>query len=141
MDIESKQVAQQSQVDRNNNKHGIGDSTDTRRSDPDQGHFHGANPQNSVEAAWNEEFLVTFNSDDLENPLNWSRNLKWGVTAAVPGTGLVRIMISTMMAPAAYPEHVSLASAATQVLRSLLVFAFPLFAEPLYSSLGYGWGE
>ncbi|KAB8272941.1 major facilitator superfamily domain-containing protein [Aspergillus minisclerotigenes] len=40
-----------------------------------------------------------------------------------------------------YPEHVSSASAATQVLRSLLAFAFPLFSNGLYDSLGYGWGN
>ena len=40
-----------------------------------------------------------------------------------------------------YPEHVSSASAATQLLRSLLAFSFPLFAEKMYSVLGYGWGN
>jgi MFS family permease len=41
----------------------------------------------------------------------------------------------------AYPEHISSASAATQVLRSLLAFAFPLFSNSLYNSVGYGWGN
>jgi MFS family permease len=41
----------------------------------------------------------------------------------------------------AYPEHVSSASAATQLLSSLLAFAFPLFANRLYAALGYGWGN
>jgi len=41
----------------------------------------------------------------------------------------------------AYPEHISSASGATQVLRSLLAFAFPLFSNSLYDSLGYGWGN
>ncbi|KAF1823285.1 MFS general substrate transporter [Dissoconium aciculare CBS 342.82] len=41
----------------------------------------------------------------------------------------------------AYPEHVSSASAATQLLSSLLAFAFPLFADRLYAALGYGWGN
>lgn len=41
----------------------------------------------------------------------------------------------------AYPEHVSSASAATQVLRSLLAFAFPLFSSKMYDTLGYGWGN
>ena len=40
-----------------------------------------------------------------------------------------------------YPEHVSSASAATQLLRSLLAFAFPLFANRMYTVLGYGWGN
>lgn len=41
----------------------------------------------------------------------------------------------------AYPEHVSSASAATQVLRSLMAFGFPLFSSKLYDRLGYGWGN
>lgn len=40
-----------------------------------------------------------------------------------------------------YPEHVSSASAATQVFRSLLAFAFPLFADKMYHTIGYGWGN
>ncbi|KJX95857.1 MFS multidrug transporter like protein [Zymoseptoria brevis] len=40
-----------------------------------------------------------------------------------------------------YPEHVSSASAATQFISSLLAFAFPLFADQMYASLGYGWGN
>lgn len=41
----------------------------------------------------------------------------------------------------AYPEYVSSASAATQLLRSLLAFAFPLFSDSMYETLGYGWGN
>ena len=41
----------------------------------------------------------------------------------------------------AYPEHISSASAATQLLRSLLAFAFPLFSNRMYETLGYGWGN
>jgi MFS family permease len=41
----------------------------------------------------------------------------------------------------AYPEYISSAYAATQVLRSLLAFAFPLFSNSLYDSLGYRWGN
>lgn len=40
-----------------------------------------------------------------------------------------------------YPEHVSSASAATQLLRSLMAFGFPLFADKLYKALGFGWGN
>jgi hypothetical protein len=40
--------------------------------------------------------LVTFGPDDIENPLNWSTKLKWGVTAAISGTGFLRIMVSTV---------------------------------------------
>lgn len=41
----------------------------------------------------------------------------------------------------AYAEHISSASAATQVLKSLLAFAFPLFSNSMYEALGYGWGN
>ena len=40
-----------------------------------------------------------------------------------------------------YPDHVSSASAGTQLLRSLAAFGFPLFAPAMYSSLGYGWAN
>lgn len=41
-------------------------------------------------------YLVTFGPGDTENPLNWPTKLKWGVTAAVSGTGFLRIMVSTV---------------------------------------------
>lgn len=40
-----------------------------------------------------------------------------------------------------YPDHTGSASAASQFLRSLTAFGFPLFAPSMYSSLGYGWGN
>lgn len=41
----------------------------------------------------------------------------------------------------AYPEHTSSAGGATQFLRSLTAFLFPLFAPRIYQVLGYGWGN
>ena len=41
----------------------------------------------------------------------------------------------------AYPEHTSSAGGATQFLRSLTAFLFPLFAPRMYQVLGYGWGN
>ena len=41
----------------------------------------------------------------------------------------------------AYPEHTTSALAATQFLRSLTAFLFPLFAPAMYEALGYGWGN
>ncbi|GAM85511.1 hypothetical protein ANO11243_035180 [Dothideomycetidae sp. 11243] len=41
----------------------------------------------------------------------------------------------------AYPDHAGSATAASQLLRSLAAFAFPLFAPKMYVSLGYGWGN
>jgi MFS family permease len=41
----------------------------------------------------------------------------------------------------AYPEYTSSAGAASQFVRSLTAFLFPLFAPRLYAVLGYGWGN
>ncbi|KAI1332173.1 major facilitator superfamily domain-containing protein [Xylariaceae sp. FL0255] len=41
----------------------------------------------------------------------------------------------------AYPDHTSSVLAATQFLRSLTAFLFPLFTPTLYGNLGYGWGN
>lgn len=40
-----------------------------------------------------------------------------------------------------YPDHTSSALAASQLVRSLTAFGFPLFAPRLYAALGYGWGN
>lgn len=40
-----------------------------------------------------------------------------------------------------YLGHVASASAASQFLRSITGFAFPIFAPALYHRLGYGWGN
>lgn len=40
-----------------------------------------------------------------------------------------------------YADHTSSASAASQFLRSLTAFGFPLFAPAMYNTLGYGWGN
>lgn len=40
-----------------------------------------------------------------------------------------------------YPEHASSATAASQVVRSLAAFSFPLFAPTMYEHLGYGGGN
>ncbi|OBT70455.1 hypothetical protein VE03_00258 [Pseudogymnoascus sp. 23342-1-I1] len=40
-----------------------------------------------------------------------------------------------------FRKYVASASAASQLLRSITGFAFPLFAPQMYHSLGYGWGN
>ncbi|KAL4905562.1 hypothetical protein BDW74DRAFT_185083 [Aspergillus multicolor] len=40
-----------------------------------------------------------------------------------------------------YPQHISSAAAAAQLLRSLTAFCFPLFAPSMYKVLGYGWAN
>lgn len=58
--------------------------------DADEGH-DGTIPRDS------NAFLITFGPDDIENPLNWSTKLKWSITAAISGTGFLRIMVSTVI--------------------------------------------
>lgn len=41
----------------------------------------------------------------------------------------------------AYPDHTSSAVAASQFLKSLTAFLFPLFTPSMYRALGYGWGN
>jgi hypothetical protein len=41
----------------------------------------------------------------------------------------------------AYPDHTSSAMAATQFIKSLTAFLFPLFAPSMYRATGYGWGN
>jgi multidrug resistance protein len=41
----------------------------------------------------------------------------------------------------AFRKYVASASAASQFLRSIAGFAFPIFAPVMYSKLGYGWGN
>lgn len=41
----------------------------------------------------------------------------------------------------AYRQYVASASAASQFLRSIAGFAFPIFAPAMYQNLGYGWGN
>jgi MFS family permease len=41
----------------------------------------------------------------------------------------------------AFPQHTASATAASQLLRNLFAFAFPIFAPSLYSRLGWGWGN
>lgn len=40
-----------------------------------------------------------------------------------------------------FPKYVASASAASQMLRNVAGFSFPLFAPKMYQTLGYGWGN
>ncbi|KAK5947958.1 hypothetical protein OHC33_010999 [Knufia fluminis] len=59
------------------------------------------------------------------------------VGMTISGVAITAYMID------AYPLHVGSASAASQFLKSLTAFGFPLFAPSMYSdgALGYGWGN
>ncbi|PLB44303.1 synaptic vesicle transporter [Aspergillus steynii IBT 23096] len=141
METDSRQEVEQGQIS-NSNEEKLGDATDMGRSDLEQGHHcPNKNVPDSAEAARDEAFLVTFRPDDPENPLNWSKSLKWGVTAAVSGTGFVRIMVSTMMAPAidtmAKELNMSITESTMALSVYLLATAFgPLIIGPLSEVYG-----
>ena len=64
------------------------------------------------------------------------------VGAAVFGAGIIlstQAMQQYVME--SFREHVASATAASQFLRSIFGFCFPLFAPALHKSLGYGWGN
>ena len=64
------------------------------------------------------------------------------VGAGVFGSGIIlstQAMQQYVME--SYREHVASATAASQFLRSVFGFCFPLFAPALYTSLSYGWGN
>ncbi|KAI1305630.1 major facilitator superfamily domain-containing protein [Xylaria venustula] len=63
-----------------------------------------------------------------------------GIFINMFGGQLTSIALSAYVIDA-YPEHTSSAIAATQFLKSLTAFLFPLFTPSLYRVLGYGWGN
>ena len=72
-------------------------------------------------------------------------NVHWavvdiGIAIALFGTQLSGLPLQAYTMDA-YSEHTGSALAATQFLRSLTAFLFPLFAPSLYEALGYGWGN
>ena len=77
----------------------------------------------------------------------WSaqRQLPWAVVdaAVVLLMGLMQAAGMPLVAYVVdvYAEHTSSAMAATQFVKSLTAFSFPLFAPYMYRSLGYGWGN
>lgn len=78
---------------------------------------------------------------DSSNPLLWSAAKKWTMTGLVSSTGLNRIMVSTMMAPAlstiADDLHMNNAEAVMSLSVYLLATAFgPLLIGPLSEIFG-----
>ncbi|KAG5950175.1 hypothetical protein E4U53_005413 [Claviceps sorghi] len=63
-----------------------------------------------------------------------------GMFLALFGLQLIGLSMQAYVMDA-YPDHVSSALSASQFLRSLTAFAFPLFAPGMYAALGYGWGN
>ncbi|KAJ1323671.1 peroxisomal isopenicillin N importer-like protein [Microdochium nivale] len=89
-----------------------------------------------------DPFLVTFsNANDPSHPLNWSRRRKWAVTDVLSATGVNRIMVSTIMAPALPLIARELDMTPTESVMSMSIYllatAFgPLFIGPLSEMYG-----
>ena len=89
-----------------------------------------------------EGILVTFDTPiDSENPKDWKSSKKWAVTGVLSATGLTRIVVSTIMAPAlpsiADELQMNSVEAAMALSVYLLATAFgPLFIAPLSESYG-----
>ncbi|KAH8678313.1 MFS transporter [Xylariales sp. PMI_506] len=113
---------------------------DVGRSDVERGEAQN-DVISSLTLAQHDEFLVVFSPGDAENPLNWSKKMKWAVTAALSGTGFVRILVSTMMAPAIDTIAADLSMTTTESTMALSVYllatAFgPLIIGPLSEVYG-----
>ncbi|CAO2655467.1 Nn.00g105310.m01.CDS01 [Neocucurbitaria sp. VM-36] len=77
---------------------------------------------------WTAEYVVHWIAVDI------------GIFVALFGIQYAGMTISAYTMDA-YRDHTSSALAATQFLRSLSAFLFPLFAPKLYNAMGYGWGN
>ncbi|MCJ1391464.1 hypothetical protein MMC18_004328 [Xylographa bjoerkii] len=77
----------------------------------------------------------------------WAGELKayWLITDIGVGVFATGIIFGTQAMQAyvldSFPEYTASATAASQFLRSLTAFAFPIFAPSMYQALGYGWGN
>lgn len=77
----------------------------------------------------------------------WAGELKayWLITDIGVGIFAAGIILGTQAMQAyvldSFPNYTSSATAASQFLRSITAFAFPIFAPTMYQALGYGWGN
>jgi hypothetical protein len=89
-----------------------------------------------------DPFLVEFDTtNDTENPKDWPIRRKWAVTDVLSATGFIRIMVSTIMAPAlstiAKELHMTSTESAMALSIYLLATAFgPIFIGPLSEIYG-----
>ncbi|KAF4992156.1 hypothetical protein FGRMN_7362 [Fusarium graminum] len=88
-----------------------------------------------------DPYLVAFNDLDGDNPKNWPEKRKWAVTNVISVTGLNRIIVSTVMAPALSVIAKDLDMTPIQSVMSLSIYllasAFgPLFIGPLSEVYG-----
>lgn len=77
----------------------------------------------------------------------WAGQLRayWVVTDIGVGIFAAGIILGTQAMQAyvldSFPKYTSSATAASQFLRSITAFVFPIFAPSMYQALGYGWGN
>jgi len=69
----------------------------------------------------------------------------WVITDIGIGIFAAGIILATQAMQAyvldSFPKYTSSATAASQFLRRVAAFAFPVFAPSMYAALGYGWGN
>ena len=94
------------------------------------------------ETASKHTFLISFDeSQDGENPKNWSTTKKWAITSVLSATGFNRILVSTIIAPAlsriAVDLNMNRAESVMSMSVYLLATAFgPLVIGPLSEIYG-----
>ena len=92
-----------------------------------------------------DPYLVEFDAThDAENPKDWPTSRKWAVTDVLSATGFIRIMVSTIMAPAlstiSKELHMTSTESAMALSIYLLATAFgPIFIGPLSEIYGRKW--
>ncbi|KAI1377607.1 caffeine resistance protein [Hypoxylon crocopeplum] len=79
-----------------------------------------------------DPFLVAFDQPyDAENPLDWPTGRKWMVTDVLSATGFIRIMVSTIMAPALSTIAGELNMNSTESAMSLSIYLLATAFGPL----------
>ncbi len=77
----------------------------------------------------------------------WAGEMKayWVITDIGVGVFAAGIILGTQAMQAyvldSFPKYTYSATAASQFLRSITAFVFPIFAPGMYQALGYGWGN
>jgi hypothetical protein len=95
-------------------------------------------PVNYVFAGWVPIGLLIYGWT-AQYKIHWAV-VDFGVLIALFGMQITGMPMQAFVMDV-YVEHTSSALAASQFLRSLTAFLFPLFAPSMYRALGYGWAN
>lgn len=86
----------------------------------------------TVSSKHEDPFLVAFAEHyDPENPLDWRSGKKWVVTDVLSATGFIRIMVSTIMAPALTTIAAELHMNSTESAMALSIYLLATAVGPL----------